>query len=222
MSQQLDRTGVRPPDSPALLSYTGQVMLIGDPEIGKTGKERPRKVVISDRPGQYQGKTFRCWSWKPDFEMFKVGAWVTVKYEVEPNPDPTRHGSNMISVAEAAQSGGGGAGTDNEGSHSSTTSFGNAVDSGWGSPSPAPAPSPAGNPPPAWQEVKQQIASKDDYWEQKAAKDDLRSLEMEAAWGLKCVLDLEGPDHDLSDETLVADAIRIILLKRRVAVEMGR
>lgn len=115
LSQQLDRAGVRPAESGGLLSYTGQVMLVGDPEIGSTGKERPRKVVISDNPGQYQGKTFRCWSWKPDFEAFEVGRWVTVGYEVEPNPDPTRHGSNMISVAETTTAPGGGGGQPQKG-----------------------------------------------------------------------------------------------------------
>lgn len=211
MSQQLDRAGVRPDGSPALLTYTGQVMLVGDPEIGKTGNERPRKVVISDNPGQYQGKTFRCWSWKDDFALLKVGAQVTVHYEVEPNPNPERHGSNMISHVEVNDGTGGGQA--------------NGSSDVWGSASNAPAaatPAPTDwTAPPRTDGPSPQVTSKDDYWEQRAVMDEQRTLEIESAWAIKAVLDRQEPGAPMTEEQIIDKALQLVILKRRLASELG-
>lgn len=225
MSQQLDRAGVRPPDS-TLLTYTGQVREVHPAEVGSTGKNKPRKIIISDNPGQYQGKTFRCWEWKEDdFSKLQVGAWVTVHYEVEPNPNPSLNGSNMISHVELATSGGG------EPQSGVGGSVGNAGEApapangngSWGTP-PANWASPQqATPPPVYQQAKEHIEgtnAQKDYWERRQAEDEARTLEIEAAWALNTILQVEGPDHGMTDDELLQRALQLILLKRRCASEM--
>lgn len=209
MSQQLDRAGVRPDGSAALLTYTGQVMLVANPEIGKTGNERPRKIVISDRPGSYQGKTFRIWAWKEDqFSKLKVGEWVTVHYEIEPNPDPTRHGSNHISVVEPTTAQGGGqADVGGEVSGSQPASQPTREPGDWSTP-------PSGG----WANTKQEL-SKDDYWARREATDAERTLEIESAWAINAVLQTST---GLTDEQVIDKALQLVILKRRLASELGR
>lgn len=213
MSQQLDRAGVRPQNSPGLQTYTGQVMEVHAPEVGSTGKNRPRKVVISDNPGTYKGKTFRCWEWRDTFDLLQLGAQVTVHYEVEPNPDPTRHGSNMISHVEVNDGTGGGQA--------------NGSSDVWGSASNAPAtatPAPTDwtAPPRTDGPVSQpQITSKDDYWEQRAVMDEQRTLEIESAWAIKAVLDRQGPGAPMTEEQIIDKALQLVILKRRLASELG-
>lgn len=214
VSQQLDRAGVRPADSPGLLTYTGQVMLVGDPEYAKNPphKERPRKILISDRPGQYQGKTFRIWVWREaEFEQLKVGAWVTVHYEIEPNPNPERHGSNMISVVETVEQGAGSGGGEPQPPSGEVRS--NAGE--------APTPSPdAWSTPPTqdWAATKD-VLSKDDYWAQREASDHERTLEIESAWAIRVVLD--NADGQMSDDQVIDKALQLVIMKRRLASELG-
>lgn len=83
-----------------MITYVGYVMEIGAPEKGKSGKEKPRKVVVSNRPGEYQGKTFRCWGNTDDFQAFRRAAdgnlQVEIAYEVQQIPNTT-YTQNMVS-----------------------------------------------------------------------------------------------------------------------------
>lgn len=54
------------------LQYKGTIKELGAKEVSQAGKEKPRKVVISDSP-TYQGKTFRVWANSPEWETL-VGA----------------------------------------------------------------------------------------------------------------------------------------------------
>lgn len=215
MSQQLDRAGVRPEGSPGLLSYTGQVMLVAEPEIGSTGNERPRKVMISDNPGNYQGKTFRIWAWKEaEFEQLKVGSWVTVHYEVEPNPTPGRNGSNMVSHVEPATATGGGQPT--------TTDV--PMDAGLGEvQQPVPTPQPTD-----YATRREDVVIENDYDRREREKqariearqafldqrDDDRTLQMESAWAIAKVLEMS---NGLTDDQVIEKGLQLVILKRRMA-----
>lgn len=193
-------------------TFTGVLTELGGPEVSpNTGNEKPRKVVIKDDPTKQYGKTFRTWSNSEVWERLQPlnGQRVTVEFVVEERqggPSGTYNQNVLVDVLENGDGGGVSARVGGEVSEGTTTAPSSAAD--W-------------TPPPAeWQTTKAQIESKDDYWEQRAVKDEERSREMEAAWALKAVLDLEGPDHDLSDDSLVEFAVRLALLKRRVASEM--
>ena len=201
--QQQSRAYTRPKGDPALTTYTGQVVLVGDPEIGKNGKERPRKIMISDNPGQYQGKTFRIWSWKEDdFSKLQVGQWVTVHYEVEPSLDPTRRGANAISVVETAEQGAG------SGGGQPRTSVGEGNDA-----ERSPAPEPSAAPlPESWGATKAAVA-RDEYQD--------KTLDIESGWAIKAVLHI-SPELAGNDDLILDKALQLIILKRRLASELSR
>lgn len=79
--------------------YSGIVKEIGGKELGKTGNEKPRKVVVSDSP-DYQGKTFRCWANTDDFQLLRQaldeGMEVEIHYDINPIPG-TDYTQNMVS-----------------------------------------------------------------------------------------------------------------------------
>ena len=214
MNQQLDRAGVRPEGSPGLLSYTGQVMLVADPEIGTTGKERPRKVMISDNPGNYQGKTFRIWAWKEaEFEQLTVGSWVTVHYEVEPNPTPGRNGSNMVSHVEPATATGGGQPTTTD--VPMNAGLGEVRQSG-------PTPQPTVAQPAQENDYDRREREKQARIEARQAlmdqRDDERTLQMESAWAIAKVLDMSS---GLNDDQVIEKGLQLVILKRRLARELS-
>lgn len=191
-------------------TYTGVVKEVGGAELGKTGNEKPRKIVISDSP-DYQGKTFRVWSSDSTFEVLSqaLGQQITVQFEAEQRQGP--QGPYTQNRIVGVQNGGGG-----EGNGSSAV---------WGSATPAPAPTPSTDwSVPGSGGAPQQPPSpvtKDDYWEQRQVMDQQRSLEMEAAWAVKSVLDRIPQDVTYEPENVVTAAIALAMLKRRVASELA-
>jgi hypothetical protein len=183
-------------------TFTGKLIELGGPELGKSGKEKPRKVVIKDDPAAQYGKTFRLWSSSEYFEILSnhLGQQVSVEYEAEEVTfgDNTWTQNNIVGVQT---NGGWGNGEQGNGS----------TEGVWGSapPDSGPESSPVTSPP----------ASKDDYWERREAADAKRSLEMEAAWAVKAVLDLHP---DIKQDDLVSKAISLAIVKRQVASELGK
>lgn len=183
-------------------TFTGVVSELGGIEMSKDGtKEKPRKVIIKEDVAKQYGKTFRCWSNQPEWDELEAlrGKQVTVEFEVsQPNytlPNgQTPNPSNMIvSVSSANGEGRGG---------------------DWSVPDPGrgSAGEGASQSPPA---------SKDDYWEQRQIMDEQRSLEMEAAWSVKAILDRTPLETEIKFSELVDKAIDLIVIKRQVAHHMG-
>lgn len=186
-----------------MADYTGVLSELGGAEIGQSGVEKPRRIIIKQDPNS-QGKTFRAWSDSEPWLMLqeRLGQTVTVVYEPEQRtggPKGTYTQNRLVGVK-------------NDG-----VGEGSRV---WGS---AQEPEPAQD----WSVPKddQQIrpdeppkpVSRDDYWEQRAAVDEQRSLQMEAAWAVKAALDL-GTQRD----QVVVRAIEIAILKRQVASELSK
>lgn len=213
-------------------TYSGQVIEIGGAELGRSGKEKPRKVVITDKPGEYQGKTFRIWSNEPDFLKLQTGQWTTVYYE--PQEVHGQNGKswtqNMIVGVDGTDS------VDGAG-------IGPSPDSG--SPSPAAAGTPApstdhsdwGAPPrdmwgdrpvqtitdpttaakAAWDRQKaSQPLSKDDYYRNKEAKDEERNKRMAIAWAIGQAVALGHKEPDQIEST----AHQLLILQDRMVSEL--
>lgn len=195
-------------------TYSGVVREVGGPELGKSGNEKPRKIVISDSP-DYQGKTFRIWSNDSDFDVLSqsLGKHITVEYEAEPiEMGGKKWTSNRITGVQQNGDGGG----------ERTGAVGEVAPAPQPSPSPTDWSVPKDPPPLEWQETKSKISGKDDYWEQRAVMDEHRSLEMEAAWAVKAVLDVEGPNAgSMTDDQIIDKALHLAILKRRIASEMA-
>lgn len=192
-------------------TYTGVVMEVGQPEMSKDGtKERPRKIVISDKPDTYQGKTFRCWVDRDYFQDLQRGAHVTVHYEVQPNRDPSRRGSNMIEAVQVV-TGGGANGT--TAAHTSVAPTGTAPSSGgftdedpW-----------EATPNPLTDAAPVIPTNKDDYWEQKEAKDEDRNRRMAAAWAISQSIALGKSKPDEIHDT----AHKLLVLQDRIVSEIA-
>lgn len=199
-------------------TYTGKLIELGDPELGQSGKEKPRKVILKSDPNAQYGKTFRCWANSFEWGALQdfLGKPVTVEYVVQeanytlPNGE-TPKPSNMITdvVLDGVQQNGDGGGesTDLRGSGSATQPSSSPAHD-WT----APTPNKAGPAP---------KLSKDDYWARREEQDAARTLEIEAAWGVKAVLDRAG-DEVMKPEDLVAKALQLIILKRQVASELAK
>lgn len=207
-------------DTQTLQSYTGVLTELGGPEMGANA-EKPRKVVLKqDRTAQY-GKTFRTWhdslEWN-DLETAGVGATFTVDYEIQTRqggPSGSYTQNWIIGVRQNGAGGGGGEPQPSSGEVGSnagdpSTTTPTSGNGSWGTPPTA-----------AWADAKTAIATKDDYWEQRALMDEQRNLEMEAAWAVKCVLDRTPQDVELKSSDLVEKSIQVIIVKRQVASEMS-
>ena len=187
--------------------YSGVLTELGGPELGASGNEKPRKVIVKADVAKQYGKTFRVWAgtdlWR-ELEGLH-GKPVTIEFETEQRQGPKGpYPQNMI-VGVTSNNGEGGGGDWSVPSPSDSRVWGSARgDESETTPQSPPAP------------------SKEEYWERRERKDEARSLEMEAAWALKAVLDLEGPDHGLSDDELLTHALQLIFLKRRIAMEMSK
>ena len=200
-------------------TYTGTVVEVGGAEIGSTGKEKPRKIVIKDDPSAQYGKTFRVWGNEYAYEILqgKAGQVVTVEYVIDnrQGPQGPYQQNRITDVLQDVGGGGNGfAGGEVSGNAPPVSPPPAAQD--WSAPKVSgagtPAPAPTSTPPPSTPQ------NKDEYWEQRTILDQQRSLEMEAAWAVKACLD---KDPTASNQKLVQDAIGLIMLKRQVASEMA-
>ena len=183
-------------------TYSGVIAELGGPELGKTGNEKPRKVVIKQDPSEQYGKTFRVWSSDYAWEQLNqagIGSNVTVEFIIEeptytlPNGQKPKPTNKITDVVE-----GGGNGLGEVAAPSPETHD-------WTAPQPTPEPTP----------VQKYGGKKDDVdWE-------ARTLEIEAAWSIGVLLNRAGSEQ-VSEQKLVQDAIRLVLLKRQVASELGK
>jgi hypothetical protein len=83
--------------------YTGTVLEVGPQEVGKSGRNKPRKLLVSDDPENYQGKTFRIWDDDDGMNLDQLkGQIVTVDYEVRNIPNTPNFTQNMVSSVEIA------------------------------------------------------------------------------------------------------------------------
>lgn len=177
----------------------GFVAELGGKEVGKTGKEKPRKVVVKEDSSQQYGKTLRCWSNIPEFDVLtqaaNVGNQVEVHYDVREIPG-TEFTQNMVVDVVPLLEGGNGSepiwgGGDNAGAAPS------------GSPTHASAtPAPQ---------------SKDDYWARREAGDEERTRQMIAAWSIEQAIRLGFKDSAEVHDT----AHKLIVLKDRIASELS-
>lgn len=180
-------------------TFTGILSELGGAEMGATGREKPRKVIIKQDANQQYGKTFRCWADSDAFRALegKLGQSVTIEYEVEERTGGPR------------------------GSYSQNVLIGikNGEAAEWPAPISNPAPGSPDWQPPGDEDAPPEVAATPrktrDEWDERGAQ-------MEAAWALKAMLDVEGPDHGLTEDELLANALRLILLKRRLAFEMEK
>lgn len=169
-------------------TFTGTLTELGGQELGKSGNEKPRKVVIKDDPDAQYGKTFRCWSNSGEWEQLqgKLGQEVTVEYVDEQfgSGDKTWTSHNITSVLGNGQ----------------------ATENSWGTPPPEEAP-----------KAVTQRATTASVSTSKAKNDDDRTAEIEAAWAVKAILDRTPSDTEIKPDELKANAIRLVKLKREVA-----
>ena len=204
-------------------TYTGIVAELGGPELGKSGNEKPRRVVIKQDPAAQYGKTFRVWSNSYEWEALqdKLGKEVTVEYVLEqanftlPNGETPKPSNKITDVLPAVDGGGNGSG----GGEVAGSATAPADD--WTTPkrgaggSPrkdeqvaATSPSPASSPP------KYGGKRDDTDWE-------ARTLEIEAAWAIGTLLGRAGNER-VDPAELVDQAIQLVLTKRRVAERLPK
>ena len=176
--------------------YKGQIKSIGAAELGASGHEKPRKVVISDSP-TYQGKTFRIWSNDSDFDTLmaasNAGREVEIEYVVEERqggPSGT-YKQNMIVNVHDPRAGDWSVPQPSEGE---------APPPGDGFSVPASASPEPQSPPPS------------DPWEDK-------TYEIEAAWAVKAVLDAR-PELLNNFGDLMLQSKKLIEEKRRLALQL--
>ena len=208
--------------SEGLKTYSGVVTTVADPEIGSTGNEKPRRVVIKKDLNEQYGKTFRIWSNHDDFPNLVMGQPITVEYIEQPNPDPQRKPSNIIQSAWATEGAGVASGTPTPVAQptKSAPSAGPSGDDPWG-PTPHPNAQTAATSMPVATNGNLSY-SKDDYWERREATDEQRQREIEAAWGINATIALYGVlDATLDKDKLHAKAHELIVLKKQIASELA-
>lgn len=199
---------------------TGILTEVGGPEIGSTGKEKPRKIVIKQNASDQYGKTLRVWSNEFAFQELqqRAGQPVTVEFVVEDRQGPQGpYQQNRITDVLPVEGNGERTGA---GGSVSAPQPSPPAQQDWSIPkpdvgaggSPTEHPTATGSPTPA------PTTTRDDYWAHREILDQQRSLEMEAAWSVKSVLDREP---NISEQKLIQDAIRLIIIKRQVASEMA-
>ena len=189
--------------SEGLKTYSGIVTTVADAEIGSTGNEKPRRVVIKQDLNEQYGKTFRIWSNHDDFGNLVMGHPITVEYVEVPNRDPSRKPSNMIQAAWQ-DSEGGANGT--SAAHTSGAPTGTAPPSGTADDDP---PNPL-NAAPSFAQTK------DDYREQKEAKDEDRNRRMAVAWAISQSIAL----GHTAPEDLHKTAHNLLVLQDRIVSEL--
>lgn len=197
-------------------TYDGTVIEVGGAEMGKSGKEKPRKVVVSPNPtdDKPKTKTFRIWKDDDYFPILErnLGKLVTVEFVTEDVTfgDKSWTQNNIIGVLESDEGGDWGEPQEPRGE----------VGSNAGEPVTSESNGSWGTPPPSdWTEVKAKVSSgptsKDDYWERREAADEARTRQMVAAWSIEQAIRLgkssENEIHEL--------AHKLILLKERIAKE---
>lgn len=197
-------------------TFTGVLTELGGPELAASGNEKPRKVVIKQDPAKHYGKTFRTWSNSDVWERLQSlnGQQVTVEYYAEERqggPNGTYTQNFLTGVLENGNGAGGG---------QPHTSVGEGNDAGR-SPAPSPTNDSWGAAPSGWTAPQETPSTKDDYWNRREATDHERSMQMEAAWAVKAVLDVSKGEA-LSDDEVVQNALKLALVKRRVAFELGK
>lgn len=187
-------------------TYTGVLTELGGAELGQSGHEKPRKVVIKSDPNQENGKTFRTWSdsdaW---FELQdKIGHTITVDFEIEQRQGGPK-GSYKQNVLKALVGGaGGGEPQVARGSVANGEKPPSAYD--WSVPSDKDAPEKEPPPPPTPEPPP-------DQWEAK-------TLEIEAAWAIKAILD--KTPGEIKESELLDKAMKLVILKRRLAYELSK
>lgn len=178
-------------------TYTGVLTELGGAEIGSTGKEKPRKVIVKN--GERM-KTFRCWSSSDIWQQLQPlgGKPVTVSYDTEQRQGPSGpyQQNNILAVQVAAESTGGG------------WESGAGV---WGS-----ASSPNTQPPP--------VSSKDDYWAHREVMDEQRSQHMAAAWSISQAIALLslGATEPPAKDHIETVAHQLLVLKEQIVSETSQ
>lgn len=208
-------------------TYTGIVTTIDDPELGSNGKEKPRKVVLKQDLSEQYGKTFRMWSWHDDFPNLQMGKQVTVDFTVQPNPDPSRKGSNMIDAAWLSE---GGAKEVAVTPSNETPPTGTAPPSGdvgddpWGdAPDLNPANQQTATPstPVATNGNAAYATTKDDYWQKRDIQDEERQKQIVASWGITNAIKLaEVRQASTKPADIREIAHQLIVLKQQIASEL--
>lgn len=82
--------------------FTGYVTEVGGKELGQSGKEKPRKIIVKDDLGAQFGKTFRVWANTDDFQKLRDaadnGTLVEVYFDQRPIPGREGHQNLVTSV----------------------------------------------------------------------------------------------------------------------------
>lgn len=195
-------------------TFSGVLTELGGPELGKSGNEKPRKVIIKEDVAKQYGKTFRCWSSNPEWDDLQElhGKPITVEFVVEqpdyllPNGQKPNPSNMIVGVipTEASSNGEGGAGD-----------WGVPSEPVWGSAgevastqSPAPSSAPA---------------SKDDYWEHKTVMDEQRQHEISASWAIREAIDLlsVGASQPPPQEQVLSTAHQLLVMKDQIVSEIS-
>lgn len=199
-------------------TYSGVVAEVGGPELGSTGKEKPRKIIIKTDPTQQYGKTFRLWSNSYEWEQLqdKLGQQVTVEFVAEERQGPQGSYTQNLITDVLQDVGGNGERTGAVGEVASAPQPSPSDDwtapkVGVGAPVESPpamaAPAPAPSSP---------SLSKDEYWQRREALDAERTLEIEAAWGIGQAIALGHTDPSKIEEL----THQLIILKHKIAGEL--
>lgn len=181
------------------LTYTGTLTELGGKEMGATGNEKPRKVVVKDDPTKQYGKTFRTWhdslEWN-DLEQYGLGALVTIEYVTEQRQGGPQGSYTVNTIVGVRQDGAGVSASDGEGGD-------------WGEPH-----GPVGEVGPP---VGKPVASTP----HRATDWDERGIQMEAAWAIKTAFHWFQPGDQITASMLLDKAMELAMLKRRLAAELA-
>ena len=125
-------------------TMTGYVAELGGAEIGKTGKEKPRKVVLKKDLGEQYGKTFRVWSSSYQWDQLqdKKGQLVTLEYVVEERQGGPSGSYTQNMITDVLTDVGGGGNGVSAGEVAGNTPVTTPADD-WSVPKPAAEPAPA-------------------------------------------------------------------------------
>ena len=207
--------------SEELKTYEGVVTTIGDAEIGSTGNEKPRRIVIKKDLNEQYGKTFRIWSNHDDFGNLTLGQPIVVEYQEVPNRDPSRKPSNMIQAAWQ-ESEGGANGT--SAAHTSGAPTGTAPPSaatGWDDDDWGPPQTPgktAGSTSAPTRDGGASGGSGQSASAPPATKWDDREAVVGVSWAIKCAIQALGPGCQI--ETVHQAAHRMLVLRDRIVSEL--